>query len=108
MITEHDIQRKDSQILLGIAVESAVLDIITNDEQLRDCIKLLQEPHRGLVYLKMGSFGTYDVTLNVHHDDTASIFLDGPDFSQSRNQSAGIYVDKIELLHLLVDVLNSV
>jgi hypothetical protein len=67
---------------------------------------LLDTPHRGLVDTNMGTFGNYPVSLNLHHDDSVSIFIDGPDFEPSRNQGAGIYLEKDELRRLLTDVLQ--
>jgi hypothetical protein len=39
-ITDHEIQRRDGKILLGIALENAVLDIVTDQKQLDECIPL--------------------------------------------------------------------
>ena len=106
MITTHDVRRKDSSILLGIAVEAAVLDIVTSDAQLEDCVKLLEGPHSGLVSTRMGTFGTYPVTLNLHHDGRVSIFIDGPQFEQCREQCSAIWLGKDELRRLLVEVVQ--
>jgi hypothetical protein len=97
MIKDHQIVRRDEGMILGIALENAVLDILTNDALLQQCLKLLKEPHRGLASTTIGSFGIYSVTLNLHHDETLSIFVDGPDFDQSRNLSAGIWLEKEDL-----------
>jgi hypothetical protein len=105
MIIERDIQRIGGNILLGIALENAVLDIFTNDAQLRECLEMLGMPHRGLVFTKIGTFGIYPITLNLHHDDTVSMSVDGPDFDQTRNQSAGIWLEKEQLRALLAEVL---
>jgi hypothetical protein len=108
MFTERDIRRQGENILLGIALGDAVLDIFTNDAQLKECVKLLSEPHRGLVFAQIGTFGIYPITLNLHHDDTVSMSVDGPDFDQSRNQSAGIWLEKEELRQLLIEAMQSV
>jgi len=105
MIIERDIRRVGENILLGIALENAVLDILTNDPQLQECIEMLEKPHRGLVFTKIGTFGIYTITLNLHHDDTVSMSVDGPDFYQARNQSAGIWLEKEQLRELLAEVL---
>ena len=102
-ITDHEIQRRDGKILLGIALENAVLDIVTDQKQLDECIRLLNQPHQGLVSAKMGSFGDFEIAMNVHHDETVTIFIDGPEFDPPRDQSAGLYLDKHELLTLLTD-----
>src|SRR5437667_9126187 len=94
MTTGHQIQRKDTSIILGIALENAVLDVLTDEALLQNCLKLLRESHRGLVYAPMGTFGVYSVTLNLHHDDTVSVFIDGPDFDPCRTQSAAIWLRK--------------
>jgi hypothetical protein len=106
MITERDVRRRGESILLGIAVESAVLDIVTNETLLRACVSLLAEERSALAYTQMGTFGTYPVTLNSHHDDTVSIFVDGPEFEENRTQSSAIWVGKQELRELLLDVLQ--
>jgi hypothetical protein len=106
MITEHDVRRNGGSILLGIAVGNAVLDVVSTEGLLQECLNLLETPHRGLVDTRMGTFGAYPVSLNLHHDESVSIFIDGPDFESSRNQSAGIYLEKGELRRLLVEVLQ--
>lgn len=106
MTKSHQIVRTDKGIILGIALENAVLDIFTSDAQLQKCLKLLEEPHRGLVSTTIGTFGIYSVTLNLHHDDTVSIFVDGPDFDQSRSQSAGIWLGKEDLQRLLMEAVQ--
>ena len=94
--------RKDTSILLGIALDNAVLDVLTDERLLQNCLKLLQEPHRGLVSAPMGTFGVYSVTLSLGHDDTVAIFIDGPDFDPCRTQSAGIWPQKEDLHRLLL------
>jgi hypothetical protein len=106
MITEQDIRRSGTSILLGIAVENAVLDILTSDSQLEEGLKLLDHPHRGLVSINIGTFGVYPVTLNRHNDDSVSVFVDGPSFDHSRSQSTGMYFGKEEFQRLLLEVLQ--
>ena len=106
MITEQDVRRKGTSILLGIAVGNAVLDILTSDGQLETCLKLLEVPHGGLVYTHMGTFGVYPVTLNLHDDGSVSIFIDGPEFDQTRTQCSAIWPGKDELRRLLGEVLE--
>jgi hypothetical protein len=94
MITEQDVRRKGTSILLGIAVENAVLDVLTNERLLQECLKLLDEPYRGLVYTNIGTFGNFPVTMSLGNDDSAIIMIDGPEFEQPREQCSAIYVGK--------------
>lgn len=107
MITDYQVQRKGKTVILGIAVRDAVMDIVTNENLMQQCLQLLDNPHRGLVNAQMGQFGDFAVTLNLHDDDSVSIFVDGPEFDGSRTQSAVIWVGKKELQQLLLDVLSS-
>jgi hypothetical protein len=104
MITDHQVERREGRILLGIAVENAVLDILTDDAQLQACVELLDKPHIGMVTAQMGTFGGFTVATTLFSDDTVAILIDGPAFTQSRTQTAGIYVTKDELKRLLADV----
>jgi len=106
MSLEHNIRRRGNEILLGIGFESAALDILTNESQLRECIRILEQPHQGLVYSTIGKFGIYPITLNVHFDDTASLSIDGPDFEPARNETVGFGVDKQELLKMLLEIVE--
>ena len=106
MITDWQIERRDEEMLLGIAVEHAVLDIVTHRGLLTTCLAMLESPHVGHVDTRMGQFGDFPVTLNLHHDDTVSIFVDGPDFTSPRNQSAAIWVEKDRLEEILREVLR--
>jgi hypothetical protein len=108
MIKTYQILHKGTTILLGIGLDNAVLDVVTNESQLRGCLELLQEQHRALGYTLMGTFGNYDVTLNVNDDDTVSIFIDGPYFEPTRSQSAAIWLGKEDLQRLLVEALQGV
>ena len=106
MTTGHQILRKGTSILLGIALDNAVLDVLTDERLLHNCLKLLREPHAGLVSTQMGTFGSYSVSLNVHHDDDVSIFIDGPDFDPCRTQSAAIWPQKEDLEGLLLEAVE--
>ena len=106
MIKTHQILRKNNSILIGIALDNAVLDIVTSETQLRDCLKLLQERHRGSVRPQIGTFGTYAVALNIDNDNTVSLFVDGPYFEPTRSQSAAIWLGKEDLRRLLVEALK--
>ena len=106
MITDWQIHRRGADIILGIAVEHAVLDIVTNRVLLAACLAMLEGPHEGLVDARMGRFGDHPVTLNVHHDGKVSIFIDGPLFDSGRVQSAAIWVEPDELRNILREVLR--
>ena len=108
MITDWQVARKGEALILGIAVaDAAVLDIVSDDALLGKCLEMLDSPHVGLVDTQMGRFGEFPVTLNLHHDDTVSIFIDGPDFDTTRNQSAAIWVEKDRLREILREIIFS-
>ena len=106
MIRNWQIQRRGDDLILGFAVQNAVLDVVTDPQTIANCLALLESPHRGSVDIQMGRFGPFPVTLNLHHDDSVSIFIDGPDFDKSRCQSAAIWVGKTELQTILRTVLT--
>ena len=106
MITQWQIQRKGEALILGIAVEHAVLDVVSDRTLLASCLAMLESPHRGGVDTRMGQFGELPVRLNLHHDDGVSIFVDGPKFDSTRSQSAAIWVDKEKLQDILREILH--
>ncbi len=106
MITDWQIERRGEEMLLGLAVEHAVLDIVTNRGLLTTCLAMLKSPHVGAVDTRMGQFGNFPVTLNLFADDTVSIFVDGPYFTPDRCQSAAIWVEKDRLEEILREVLR--
>jgi hypothetical protein len=107
-IKQHEILRQDSNVLLGISLGNAVLDILTTESQLRECLKLLQDPNGAsrLEETKMGTFGCYSVLLSLDKDGTASIFVDGPYFDPARGQTAGIVLPKEELEGLVLETME--
>jgi hypothetical protein len=108
MITEWHIERKGEALILGIAVaDTAVLDIVTDHPSLVRCLQMLESPHVGMVDTQMGRFGEFPITLVLGHDETVSIMVDGPDFHTTRNQSAGIWVEKDRLREILREVTNA-
>jgi hypothetical protein len=107
MIADRDIRRKGENILLGIALENAVLDLVTTESQLRRCLNLLEERHQASVRAEMGTFGTYAVALNVDETDTVSLFVDGPYFEPSRSQSAAIWLGKEDLRQVVLEALRN-
>ncbi len=102
---DYQTHRRDSEIYLGIAVQNAVMSVLTRQDLLRECMRLLTQPHQGLVDTKLGSFGAADVRLNLDHDDTVSIFIDGPDFDEGLVLSSGIWVDKEYLKKVIEEAL---
>jgi hypothetical protein len=106
MITVQQVLRRDGKILLGIGLENAVLDVVTSSSQLEDCLRESRMPHSGMAFLTMGTFGIYTITLNLNNDDSASIFIDGPQFEECRTQSAAIWLSKAELERLLLEALG--
>ena len=106
MITDWQIQRSDGRLILGIAIEHAFLDVVSDVALLQNCLTLLRSPHQGLVDTRMGSFGEFQVSLNLHHDDTVSIFIDGPEFDASRVQSSAIWVEKDQLCRILEEAVG--
>jgi hypothetical protein len=103
----HQVMRKGTSVLLGIALENAVLDVVTTESQLGECLKLLKGQHRAHVFTQMGTFGNYAVTLNVDDGDTVSIFVDGPWFEPTRSQSAAIWLAKEDLRRLLMEAIQT-
>jgi hypothetical protein len=109
VLREHHIRRRDDAILLMMAVESAVLDVETDEKRLRECLALLDAPHLGgLVSTPLGKFGPFDVMLNIYHDDSLSVFVDGPDFEESFNQSAAIWLSKEDMRRIIGSALSGV
>jgi hypothetical protein len=81
MIRECDVRRHGEAILIGIAVDAAVLDFTTTEGLLRDCLAFLESSHQGLVSMQIGAFEDFPVTMNMHDDDSLSIFVDGPELT---------------------------
>ena len=108
MITQWHIERNGEALMLDIVVKNtALLEIVSDHASLARCLQMLESPHVGLVDTQMGRFGVFPITLNLHHDDTVSIFIDGPDFNTPRNQSAAIWVEKARLCEILREVTNA-
>jgi hypothetical protein len=107
MISDWQLHRRDGRLILGIALQHAVLDVVSDVALLKNCLALLRSPDRGLVDARMGSFGEFQVRLNLHHDDGVSIFVDGPAFDSGRAQSAAIWVDKDQLCSILEEAIGA-
>jgi len=97
------IERQGTRILVRIAVDRAVFDVVTDEKLLADCIRLLREPHLEPVSTRMGTFGGHSVTLNVLNDLAVSIFVDGPQFSPDEKQAIGIWCRKEEVERVLLE-----
>jgi hypothetical protein len=106
MLREYHIQRRGESILLMMAVESAVLDVETDERKLRECLSALDAPHHGSVSIPLGKFGPFAVTLNVTAEGSLSVFVDGPNFAESFSQSAAIWLSKDEMRRVIVDALS--
>lgn len=106
MIKDWQIQHRDKEFILGLSIGQAVLDVVSDNETLAACVEMLKAPHKGFVSRTMGCFGEYPVRLNLHYDDSVSIFIDGPDFDERRCQSSAIWVEKEELQNILQKVLD--
>lgn len=105
-ILDWQLESQANKLLLGLAIQCAVLDVETDRESLARCLQVLETPTEGLRSLQMGRFGSFEVTLNHHHDDTVSIFIDGPIFAPRRHQSAAVWVDKTSLCKVLREVVG--
>jgi len=107
MAIEWQVQSNELGILLGLAINAAVLDVLTDRETLAICLKALSSQHHGLVSVSMGKFGGHPVTLNLHPDGSTSIFVDGHAFNSTRSQSAAIWVGKSELVSIIQKVVQA-
>jgi hypothetical protein len=108
MIRECDIRRSGDLILVGIALDHAVLDFETTERLLRDCLIFLDAPHRGPADMAIGKFGPFGVTLNMHRDGELSIFVDGPPFEPQRELCAAIWLSKLDLREVIAAALSGV
>lgn len=106
MIREFDIRRRGEAILVGIAVEQAVLDFETTEGTLRVCLAFLDKSHRGMIDMPIGKFGNLEVRLIIYHDESLSICLDGPEFELTRSQCAGIWLSKEDLRNVITAALD--
>jgi hypothetical protein len=106
MITQWHVQWKGQTFILGIAVERAVLDIVSDHALAANCLHVLESsPHKHTAYTRLGQFGEFPATLVLEQDDTVSIFIDGPQFETTRSQSAAICVEKDKLRDILREVI---
>ena len=106
MITTYQVLRENDSILMGIGFENAVLDMVTSEAQLRECLQMLEERHNGWARRQVGTFGGYRVTCNLGDDDVVTILVDGPSFVSARRQSAVLWVSKDDWRRLLMEALE--
>jgi hypothetical protein len=106
MPIQHHVMRDGASILLAIGLDNAVLDVVTSDALLHECLKLLDTPHRGLVHCPLGTFGDLPVTLNLFNNDDVAIIVDGPYFDPARNLACGIWLEKEEAKAILAAALQ--
>ncbi len=106
MIKDYQVQHKGEEIILGLALENAVMDIVTNMSQLKNCLDILSEPQDSFINCPIGKFGNFQITMNLHHDDTVSIFVDGPSFKEDRVQSFSIWPEKESLKRIIESIIK--
>jgi hypothetical protein len=106
MIHEWDIRRRGDAILVGIALDHAILDFETTAQLLRDGLVVLDAPHKGLRSIPIGTFGPFQVTLNKHPEGGVSVFLDGPPFEPNRDMCAAIYLSTQEMRDVIAEALH--
>jgi hypothetical protein len=94
--------------LLSLELSNAVLDIHTDRALLINCLNLISSHQGGLESTQMGAFGIYPISLNVHHEGTISIFVDGPSFDEDRVQSAAIWPEKESLLRIIAEAIDMI
>ena len=104
MKADWQIQYRGKELILGIAFGHATLDIVSDTFTLMQCLEMLEAPHRGLVHMRMGKFGPFTVELNLHQDDSVSIFIDGPEFDSERTQSAAVWAEKKQLCDIFCEI----
>jgi hypothetical protein len=98
---EVQIDCAQSTVLIGLVVENAVLDICTDTTRMHAAIAMLEREVDHTEHMELGEFGPLAITLNSNRGDSASVFIDGPNFGPGRNMSAAIWCDKQELLSVL-------
>ncbi|MBI5722451.1 MAG: hypothetical protein HZA50_00720 [Planctomycetes bacterium] len=107
MIKDYQVQTRGDKILLGLAIDYALLDVVTDRLLLANCKKLIETPHNGLVFTQLGTFGHHPVMLNIHANDEIALFVDGPEFNEGRTQSVAIWVDATSLLKIINELINN-
>lgn len=103
-ISDYQVQRNNDSLLIGLATEGAVLDINSTMPQIEACLKLLEQPRLESADEKLGVFGEFQVRLNCYPNGETSIFIDGPQFDETRVQSSAIWVNKQALRTILETV----
>lgn len=102
MLTERYFERQGSAVLFRIAVSDvAVLDVLMTDEDIDQCLQLLQSSLSGPAQtIRMGNFGSFDVNLTVWRDE-ATILIAGPTLGFQGEQAVGLYLQRADLLQAL-------
>src|ERR1035437_1504209 len=105
-MADYQVQKKDDELLIGIAANDAVMDIRTTLKQLSECRRLLEDKDNRTNDARLGSFGTFPVILNLDKSGRVSLFIDGPEFDAGRVQSSAIWIDQKELLRIIKKVID--
>ncbi|HTK85345.1 MAG TPA: hypothetical protein VL625_09700 [Patescibacteria group bacterium] len=105
-VLDFQLDEKDGQILLGLSLGGAVIDILTSQKELAECLKLIETKDDVFEDVRIGKFGIYPVTVNLHRDGETSIFIDGPDFDKHRVQSAAVWLERDQLKTVIKSVLK--
>lgn len=103
-ISDYQVQRKNDFILIGFAIEGAVLDVNSTMPQIEACLQLLGQTRLEPADKQLGVFGGFQVRLNCYPNGETSIFIDGPQFDETRSQSSAIWVNKQSLRTVLESV----
>ena len=93
MISQVALEPVGDKVLLRLAAESAVLDVLTDAASLARARALVQALDRGFAELLLGSFGPFPVTVSVDATGEVAIALDGPDLGPTvrGNQAVVFY-----------------
>ena len=101
-ITDWQLQhRSDGELLLGLSIAGAILDVQSDRQTIAACLRSLETPSDDLRDCSIGRFGPFDVRLNHNAGDRVSIFVNGPDFTEGRCQSMAVWLDKEQLCSIL-------
>ena len=104
MITEHYLERDGERLLLRLLVDnSAALDVLTDQDAIRQAIEMLQRSDAGFQEHRLGSFGPFNVVVSTLSQGRVAIAVDGPHLGSAfrGDQSMVLYLDRDELLGVL-------
>jgi hypothetical protein len=105
MAIDWQIDRENDTILIGLAIDNAVLDIKTNEKLLMNLANAFEKTTLGTESIPIGWFGEFPIRVNLGKEDSVSVFVDGPQFCVRRTQSSAIWIDKGELQKIVMSVL---